>query len=404
MSRPAAPLRASRAALASRGALALLVSLVSLGMGPCRGIPTFLVDADVDDDGLVTSADLDAVTACLGTEIPAPQPVYDHGGCPVRVPPTGCEAADIDRDGRVGPNDVWAVTARLGQTVCNGSEELCGRRFDQVAYPTTHNAMSARFDPYDYSILVSNQCSGIPTQLRDGIRALMLDIHVYQPDNAPPDLYLCHEYCDFGHQLLVDGLVEIREFLDTHRGAVVTFIIETDAETVSMEAQIRDAFAASGILPYARVQLPGEPWPTLGEMVAANERLVVLTDDPTPHDGCDADGQPCDWYLYLWSRFAFETAFTYLYPSDFSCAHNRGTPGNDLFILNHFLTRNTGAPQFAQMVNPDPVLDRRARDCWVEQAHIPNFVTVDFYEIGGVLRAANLLNYLWGQTDGAPPP
>jgi hypothetical protein len=393
--------------MARRHAIAAgLLVTVALGMGPCRGIPTFLVDADLDDDGVVTSADLAAVTACLGTEIALPEIHNDAGGCPVRSgpPPTGCEAADVDRSGLVTPVDVALVAERLGQPVCNGSEALCGRRFDQVAYPTTHNAMSARFAPYGYSMLVSNQCSGVPTQLADGIRSLMLDIHWYQPPEAgTPDLYLCHSECPLGHQLLVDGLAEIRAFLDARPAEVISFIIETDADTGGREAQIRDAFDASGLLPYAHTQTPGAPWPTLAAMIAANQRLVVLTDDASPNTGCDASGTPCPWYQYLWSTFAVETRYTYSKASDFSCADNRGEPGNDLFILNHFLTNNIGAPQFARQVNHDPLLSARARECWAAQNHIPNFVTVDFYEIGSVLRTANLLNYLWGQTGGAPP-
>lgn len=385
---------------------ACLLVAVALGMGPCRGIPTFLVDADLDDDGVVTSADLAAVTACLGTEIGLPEIQNDAGGCPVRIgpPPTGCEPADVDQSGLVTPIDVALVADRLGQPVCNGSEALCGRRFDQVAYATTHNAMSARFEPYGYSPIISNQCSGVPTQLADGIRSLMLDIHWYQPPEADQaDLYLCHAECPFGHQLLTDGLTEIGEFLAAHPAEVISFIIETNADTIDMESEIRDAFAASGLVDYAHVQTPGTPWPTLGEMVAANQRLVVLTDDSSPHTGCDASGAPCPWYHYLWSQLAFETQFSYSKPKDFSCVDNRGTPANDLFILNHFLTNNIGAPNFARQVNYDPLLSLRARDCWAFQNRIPNFVTVDFYEIGSVLRTTNLLNYLWGQTSGAPP-
>jgi len=393
--------------MARRDAIAAgLLVTVALGMGPCRGIPTFLVDADLDDDGVVTSADLAAVTACLGTEIALPEIHNDAGGCPLQVgpPPTGCESADVDQSGLVTPVDVALVAERLGQPVCNGSEALCGRRFDEVAYATTHNAMSARFEPYSYSILISNQCSGVPTQLHDGIRALMLDIHWYQPAEAEAaDLYLCHSGCDFGHQLLTDGLTEIRAFLDARPAEVISFIIETNADTGDMEAEIRDAFAASGLVDYAYVQPPGTPWPTLGEMVAANRRLVVLTDDGSPHTGCDASGTPCPWYQYLWSQLAFETQFSYRRPTDFSCVDNRGTPSNDLFILNHFLTKNSGAPAYARQVNFDPLLSSRARECWEFQNHIPNFVTVDFYEIGSVLRTTNLLNYLAGQNGGALP-
>jgi hypothetical protein len=386
--------------------LCSLLAVAALGAGSCRGVPTFLGDADLDDDGVVTNADVDVATACVGTAIGAPEIETDGGGCPVTVGPplTGCEAADVDRSGVVTSADVAFVSQRLGASVCNGSEELCGRRYDQVAYATTHNAMAARFDPYFYSIIISNQCSGVPTQLADGIRGLMLDIHWFQPDEAEePDLYLCHSECGYGHQLLVEGLAEITDFLDARPNEVISFIIETNAGTSGREAQIRDAFAASGLLPYAHVQSPGAPWPTLAAMIAANQRLVVLTDDASPNTGCDATGTPCPWYHYLWSDFAFETHYSYSTPANFSCADNRGEPGNDLFILNHFLTNNIGAPNFAQQVNYDPLLSRRARECWATQNHLPNFVTVDFYEIGSVLRTTNLLNFLWGQSGGTAP-
>ncbi|RIK99109.1 MAG: hypothetical protein DCC71_20590 [Proteobacteria bacterium] len=377
----------------------------ALALAGCS-VPTFLVDADLDDDGVVTAADVSHATACLGTLLPAPSGAVDRGGCPIRSAPdaSGCAAADVDGDRVVTPADVALVAGRLGLAVCNGSEALCERRFDEVAYATTHNAMAARFAPYDYSILISNQCSGVPTQLADGIRALMLDIHWYQPPEADaPDLYLCHSECDYGHQLLVDGLAEVRAFLDAHPAEVVSFIIETNGDTAPREAAIRDAFAASGLAPYALAQPRGAPWPTLGEMIAADQRLVVLTDDSTPHAGCLADGAPCPWYLYEWDGYAFETHFSYGQPDDLSCDDNRGEPGNDLFILNHFLTNNVGAPQFARQVNFDPLLSRRARDCWAVHGRIPNFPTVDFYEIGSVVRTANLLNFLWSQTGGAAP-
>jgi len=387
-------------------ALAVAGLLAAALVAACRGIPTFLIDPDLDGDGVVSQADVDLAVSCLGQEFPLPTITYDYGGCPLRPPAdtTGCAAADVDRDGVVTQQDVDAVAAHLGERVCNGATELCDRRFDEVAYATTHNAMSARFDPYDYSIVVSNQCSGVPTQLQDGIRALMLDFHLYAPPGTDtPDLYLCHEDCDFGAQLLVDGLGEIRDFLAAHPAEVISLIIETDADTGDMEDAIRDAFDASGLTPYTYVQTPGAPWATLGDMIASNQRLVVLTDDSTPHARCDADGRPCPWYQYLWASLAFETPYTFLRASDFTCHNNRGQPGNDLFILNQFITRNTGAPSYARVANGDFLLDSRARDCWAYQGRIPNFVTVDFYEIGGVLRSVNLLNYLWGQTGGIAP-
>ena len=382
--------------------LLLLLAVASLLPGSNCGIPGFLVDADVDGDGVVTAADLAFVESCLGADVRVPPPPTDFFGCPLREPAPACAAADVDRSGIVTAVDLARVEQRLGMQVCTGSELLCARRFDQVVYATTHNATAATLAPNPTSILYANQCNGVPTQLEDGIRALMIDFHWFQPPGEPaPDLYLCHADCNFGRQLLVEGLVEVREFLDANPGEVIAFIVETNSGTSGREAQIRDAFAASGLLPYAHVQVPGTPWPTLGEMIAANERLVVLTDDSN-NSGCGL-ADPCPWYHYLWSSFAFETPFSVQTPAGFVCSDLRGQPGNDLFILNHFLTQNTGSPFLAKLVNFEPDLSRRARDCWEFQGQVPNFVTVDYYEFGDVLRAVELLNYLWGQTAGQWP-
>jgi hypothetical protein len=382
-------------------ALVALAAVTAFAVG-CE-IPVFLADADLNDDGWIDAADAAVVEACLGTELPAPEIEIDAFLCPTALDPdpTGCAAADVDRNGRVDARDLGLVTERLGKGVCNGSDALCGRRFDQVAFPTTHNAMAALRPPYDYSPLIANQCSGVPRQLADGVRALMLDFHWYQPPEASePDLYLCHSECPLGHQRLEDGLAEVRAFLASHPGEVVSFIVETDDGTVGREAQIRDAFAASGLLPFVHTQTPGQPWPTLAEMVDSGHRLVVLTDDPD-NSGCGG-ADPCPWYEYVWT-FAFETPFSFSTPEAFTCVDNRGEPPADLFILNHFLTGLSGSPFLADMVNHDPGLTARALDCWSFQGRIPNFVTVDFYEIGDLLRTTDLVNYLWGQTHGSAP-
>jgi hypothetical protein len=68
---------------------------------------------------------------------------------------------------------------------------------------------------------------------------------------------------------------------------VIAFIIETSAATQDMEAEIRDAFAASGSR--LRTQTPGTAWLTLGEMLAVDQRLSCR---PTTLAArrCDASG------------------------------------------------------------------------------------------------------------------
>jgi len=255
---------------------------------------------------------------------------------------------------------------------CNGRLDLCARRFDQVAYPTTHNAMSNE----DAGWINPNQRHGIARQLDDGVRALMLDTH-YDTDFEPA---LCHGLCQLGSTPLVEGLADIERFLsaDDHRGDVVSIIFETYISAEDTAA----AFDAAGLLDYVRAQPRGEPWPTLRELIDADQRLVVFT---------DADGGAYPWYLDVWA-FAWETPFSNRDASDFTCDINRGSSDNDLFILNHFLTQTIPKPELAEQVNVNPLFIDRAMQCMTASGRLPNFVTVDFYSIGDLFAVVDALD------------
>ncbi|MGH2961296.1 MAG: hypothetical protein ACRDL3_03745, partial [Solirubrobacterales bacterium] len=53
---------------------------------------------------------------------------------------------------------------------CNGYEELCDRQLNEVAFPGAHNAMSAA----DADFFAPNQETGLPKQLDNGIRVLLI--------------------------------------------------------------------------------------------------------------------------------------------------------------------------------------------------------------------------------------
>ena len=81
-------------------------------------------------------------------------------------------------------------------------------------------------------------------------------------------------------------------------------------------------------------------------------------------------------------------------PSDMSCAINRGNFANSLFILNHFLTQVFGSAALAEQVNHDPFFVDRADQCQAESGRLPNFVTVDWYDIGDLFAVVDHLNGL----------
>lgn len=272
----------------------------------------------------------------------------------------------------------------LPSTDCNGHRELCTRPYDDVRNITTHNAMSNADDGW----IGPNQTHDVPTQLAAGVRGLMLDTYragdpndignPQVPDVDPDSSYLCHAFCFLGSQPLAEGLTEIREFLDAEPGAVVTLIIESYLSHDLTAA----AFDASGLTPYAYVH-DGGAWPTLGELIDAGDRLVVLQDEPVD--------PTYPWLMNVWDH-AFETHFSASVPADFSCADNRGTPTSELFILNHFLTDTFGSPELAAQVNGNPLLIDRVGECEAFHDTTATFVTVDFYEIGDVADAVASLN------------
>ncbi len=261
---------------------------------------------------------------------------------------------------------------------CNGFVELCDRGFEQIAHPTTHNAMSNAEEGW----LGPNQNFSITHQLEDGVRALMLDTWYFGPQAV-----LCHGGdivpCDVaGMKPLADGLTEITDFLDAHPDEVVSIIFESNIT----EADTEVAFLAADLLRYVHVQPVATAWPTLRDLIEADTRLVVFTDD---------GGASLPWHHYVWD-YAWETPFSFQAPADFTCDINRGSMSNELYILNHFLTNFIGSPVLANMVNHNPLFIDRAQQCQTESGRLPNFVTVDFYDIGDLFDVVDALNGVGG--------
>lgn len=266
---------------------------------------------------------------------------------------------------------ILAVSNSLAQ--CNGFPELCNKRFDEVAYLTTHNAYNAGNEGFTFP----NHNFGLTDQMNYGVRGLMLDVY---DDGGVATVY--HSTNILGSQPLSSNLAEIKNFLDANPNDIVTIIFECYIDANMMEQSFTDA----GLISYLHTQTLGDPWPTLQQMIDVGGRLVVLTDT-------DDAGPGQEWYHYVWD-FAVETHFSNGSPSDFSCEFNRGDSINDLFILNHFITTivGTGSEPDAQVVNAYDFFYPRAVQCMNEKQKFPNFPTIDFHEHGEPKRVVDSLN------------
>lgn len=308
-----------------------------------------------------------------------------------------------------------------GPPTCNGHVELCARRFDEVAFPATHNSMAAA----DEGWFFAEQPDGILSQLDHGIRVLLIDSWYAQAtsrpgvvanteddraaaiaevrrtigpegvDSAlrlrkalnlrpsgPAQHYLCHGICELGSTEWLPVMEDVAAWVRSHPRDVITFFIQ---DMVS-PADTAELVERAGLQPFVHLQRTGEPWPTLGSMIDSGRRVVIMMEE-------ESGGRDHPWLLpgFEWVQ---DTPYLFRTPGTFSCAPNRGTADASLFLVNHWVTDKAREVTNARKVNARDVLLPRLERCQAERGRLPNFVAVDFYDQGDLLDVVDTLNGL----------
>jgi hypothetical protein len=302
--------------------------------------------------------------------------------------------------------------------LCNGHAELCDRRFDEVAYVASHNAMSVARLP---GWFIPEQLDPIPDQLDQGVRSLLVDVwsgrqagsvvrtspSSYEeaiavttaelgPEVAaaagriadslagvpegPEARFLCHGACETGSTPFLETMIDVRTWLEAHPDEVLSLFIEDHVDPTLIAADIE----AAGLLPYVYAPVAGTPFPTLGEMIGSGHRLVTMVEEG---DG----GADAPW-LVNGFQFTQDTPYTFPTVESFSCATNRGPADAPLFLLNHWLSGFSNLVTDAEAVNTRDVLLARAEQCRDERGQIPNFVAVNYVAFGDVYDVVDALN------------
>ncbi|MET0146393.1 MAG: hypothetical protein ABW328_16655 [Ilumatobacteraceae bacterium] len=314
--------------------------------------------------------------------------------------------------------DADAVVDPAADQRCNGHVELCDRTFDDVAYVASHNAMSVAREP---GWFLAEQLDPIPEQLDQGVRALLVDVWSGRsaasvvrtapssyaealavteaelgPDvvaaaariaesvagvpEGPEARHMCHGLCETGSTPFLETLQQLRNWLAANPDEVVTLFIEDHVDSSLIASDVESA----GLVPYIHQPVAGAPWPTLGEMVASGQRLVVMVEE-----GGDVPDAP---WLVNGFEFTQDTPYTFPTVESFSCDPNRGRPDAPLFLLNHWLSGFSALVTDAQHINTAEVLLARAERCRDERGQIPNFVAVNFVVFGDVQAVVDTLN------------
>lgn len=268
-------------------------------------------------------------------------------------------------------SQLWLVVGLFGacsRPSCNGMPGLCSRTVSEVVWPGTHNSHASQALGYT---ALANQHVDIPTQLRDGIRALNIDLYVEEGA-----LLACHLFCSSVSQPAEQVFGQLTGFLSTHPDEVLLLVVNaSDADDA-----IAAAMASEGLSRFAVVQDPTEPWPTLAALIEADERLIVLVSE---------GGDPT--WLQSVEAHVTRTEYGYNAPEDFDCALRFESEGS-LFQMSHHLYDPTASPELATTANTEEVLTRRMELCEAEVARPPNIVFVDYYDLGDLFLVTDALN------------
>ncbi|MFK4148811.1 phospholipase [Streptomyces sp. NPDC004065] len=278
------------------------------------------------------------------------------------------------------------------------------RTLDQTTFLTAHNAYAngadGGFAP-PFVNLAPNQTRGIERQLADGVRGFMLDIH-QTPDGA----ILCHNSCTLVSRpvaLWVD-LQRMVNFLKAHPDQFITVFLEDYVDPGVLRAELARVSGLSEVLYRPdRTGVRQNGWPRMADLIAANQRLLVLTDHSRSAD--EAAGLTRDsfgvMYQREWTVENYWSMGSGLGSSDWSCYSRwygadtnipltRTEPGfRPLFVMNHF--RDVPIAGTAQTDNAK-LADRARRFCQPAARKKPNFLAVDRYELGDPAAAVDALN------------
>jgi len=269
------------------------------------------------------------------------------------------------------------LTSVLAQTACNGRAEYCDRPYSNVSQIASHDSAFVGDLPQD------NQLWQVSEQLKHGVRFLSVQTH-----QSPilKGLDMCHTSCiELDAGSFKSYMHTIKTFLDANKNEVVTILIVNGdfLAPSAYEAAIKAAGADKYAYAPKKTLAIGE-WPTLGEMIKQDKRLVVFMD-------YKSDMAKVPYILDEFTYF-FETPYDTTDPKFCQCTLDRpanSKPDGKMYIVNHYLDKKLLG--ISSILVPDKDADVQTNSptgtgsigaqndlCVSQYKHMPKAVLLDY--------------------------
>jgi hypothetical protein len=231
-------------------------------------------------------------------------------------------------------------------------------------------------------------------QLRSDVVALTLEIF-----DDSGELAVCDRDCANGSARLSSVLGEVKTFLDENPRRTTTLLIESHGSVTDLSS----AFASAELDSYLYRDAGADAWPTLGELIERDQRLIVFVSSGDSDGasngaggmgGAGSEGSlPAEFQAT--DRWIRQSAASATDASGIDCTVERGEPGAPFLLLHqHVSDPETGEPseELAATVNSNPIFLDRLETCRSVHGRLPSFVVVDFVEVGNPQTTVRQLN------------
>jgi hypothetical protein len=287
-----------------------------------------------------------------------------------------------------------ATTLKANATALDSRD----KPFNEYSWVTTHNSYEK----------INQNLKEMPAQLNDGVRGFMLDLYVEHANPRPEArIKVCHKqiacYGPFAAQLKNEFL----PFLQRNPGEVITLFLETYVGRDDLQ-KVFNTLPELGDVSFDPAHFAADQWPTINQMAARNNRLIMLADKREVAGDYWVRGKKItvlfdqDWIVQNhWATLgnaasSIESAHNWSCPTRWgnlplstkAVATSTGKQWKRLFLMNQFHPGTSTIFDSAAYDNNLTYLKRREDNCGVK----PNYVGINNYKSGETERYTSALN------------
>ena len=249
-------------------------------------------------------------------------------------------------------------------------------------YAYMHNAVHTVADGF---LFPWNHDLGLEQALQAGYRALELDVGACADDAGNSKVALYHGFCGLGTRDPATVFNAIGDFVAQNPSEIVILFLQMPDRDVVSLAALHTILQSTSLAQKLYAHTAGTPWPTLGELVDAQENIILFYfNQPS------CDDQPCPtaaWHY--WFDYGMETDYDFssvadVDDTDTSCTPRFATQPRDFYRVNSFVTLPSRTA--AQTLNTPEYAAARTTACAALAGQPANFYAVDYWNQGAVPR------------------